>query len=202
MGKTCEKVRAFWYFKNYVWWLTCQGCSDSINCFLCIHHNGTAMNSVDLVQYTAMTQSKNIWGWTKGGTHNGHMEEKSRLRRNLCWSSWTNTWSRSSHRWSSRLQQLTTRKSSIIIKILPHRSGLATASDCMRSRTIHSWTHVRLVPFLVHFEDLLLEKPFASITWETVLVPEMRGAGHAAILTCEILTEWNIAYIANVVYKW
>ena len=79
MQKTCEKIRAAWYFKNHVhWWLTWQGCSNNINCFCAL----TSMVLPQTVQTSCNilreTQSKHIWGQTRGGTQNGRMEEKSR----------------------------------------------------------------------------------------------------------------------------
>jgi len=99
------------------------------------------------------------------------------------------------HQSSSCLQQLTTWISSVSIKNLPHRSGHATTSN-------NSWTDVRPVPFIVCFSQRQLFCESTNTYPATVTVTEMQGAGHVAILTYEILAEWNIAYIANVVYEW
>ena len=130
MGKTCEKIRASWYFKNHVhWWLTCQGCSDKINCFCALTLMVLLWTAQTSCNILTETQSKHIWGWTRGGTQNGHMEEKSRrAETQIDQVKPTRDLGSSlmAHQSSSRLQQLTTRVSSIIIKILPHRSVHAT----------------------------------------------------------------------------
>ena len=61
---------------------------------------------------------------------------------------------------------------------------------------------MRPVPFIVHFSERQMFVSVLTTCPATVTVSEMPGTGHVAILTYEILTEWNIAYIANVVYKW
>ena len=133
MGKTCEKIRASWYFKNHVhWWLTCQGCSNNINCFCALTSMVLPWTMQTSCNILTETQSKHIWGRTRGGTWNGHMEEKSRRTETqmkfIDQVQPTHDLGSSLmvHQSSSHLQQLTTQVSSIIIKILPHRSVHAT----------------------------------------------------------------------------
>ena len=148
-GKSCEKIRACWYFKNHVhWWLTCQGCPNNINCFCALTSMVLPWTVQTSCNILTETQSKHIWGRTRGGTQNGRMEEKSRRVKTQTKFrvSWTNTWPRQFAHGASIIQPLTTAYHSDTIYYYKILTTQVWACDYMwtgKSRIIlgQTWDH-------------------------------------------------------------